>query len=61
MNAPKSEIPPLAAEIDRLRALNVELVEALCALLDAHAENCLFNNAGHWEQARAALAKATQP
>jgi hypothetical protein len=32
---------------------------ALEALLDAHARNTLFSGAGHWEQARAALAQPT--
>jgi len=36
-----------------------DLLEALTAVLDAHAANILFNNAGHWEAARAALEKAT--
>jgi len=38
-----------------------DLLEALTAVLDAHSANTLFNNAGHWEAARAAIAKATQP
>lgn len=32
---------------------------ALEALLDAHARSTLFSGAGHWEQARAALAQPT--
>lgn len=36
------------------------LLAALEALLDKHAANSLFDNSGHWEQARAAIA-LTEP
>ena len=42
----------------RLIAAAPELLEALQRLLHNHAANTLFSGNGHWEQARAAIAKA---
>lgn len=53
----RDKLPPLAAEIDRLRALNAELVEALRGLLYVIRNDNLVPET-YMRQARAALAKA---
>jgi hypothetical protein len=53
-----SDLSDLWEEIDRLRAINAELVEALEALFGGAGEGVMFSE--RMEKARVALAKAKE-
>jgi hypothetical protein len=57
LNAARDALPETAAERDRLREVNAELLEALVTLFDAVEGNRITQ--GDCNQARAAIAKAT--